>query len=45
MNSEIMHITDIEVADPQPIISVIDSLPDREYHNMADIEKSVGQVL
>jgi HEAT repeat protein len=40
------HMTDIEVADPQQrIISVIDSLPDREYQNMADVEKSVGQVL
>jgi hypothetical protein len=39
------HMTDIEVADPQRIISVIDSLPDREYQNMADVEKSVGQVL
>jgi hypothetical protein len=39
------HMTDVEVADPQRIISVIDSLPDREYHNMADVEKSVGQVL
>jgi Protein of unknown function (DUF2795) len=39
------HMTDIEVADPQRIISVIDSLPDREYKNMADVEKSIGQVL
>lgn len=34
-----------EVADPQGIIGVIDKLPDREYENMADVEKSVGQVL
>jgi Protein of unknown function (DUF2795) len=39
------HITDSEVADPQRIISVIDRLPEREYKNMADVEKSVGQVL
>jgi hypothetical protein len=39
------HMTDVEVADPQRIISVIESLPDREYQNMADVEKSVGQVL
>lgn len=39
------HMADIEVADTQHIISVIDSLPDREYLNMADVEKSVGQVL
>ena len=39
------HMTDVEVADPQCIISVIESLPDREYQNMADVEKSIGQVL
>lgn len=39
------RMTDVEVADPPRIISVIDSLPDREYQNMADVEKSVGQVL
>jgi hypothetical protein len=40
------NMTEVEVADPQQrIISVIDSLPDREYQNMADVEKSVGQVL
>jgi hypothetical protein len=39
------HMKDVEAADPQRILSVIDSLPDREYQNMADIEKSVGQLL
>jgi hypothetical protein len=39
------HMTVLEVADPQCIINVIDNLPDREYQNMADIEKSVGPVL
>jgi len=39
------HMTDVEVAEPQSIISVIDSLPDREYQNMADVEKSISQVL
>jgi hypothetical protein len=40
------QMTDVEVADPQGIIiTVLDSLPDREYKNMADVEKSVGQVL
>jgi hypothetical protein len=38
-------MTEVEVADPQGIIGVIDKLPDREYENMADVEKSVGQVL
>ncbi len=40
------HMTEVEVAeDPQSIIGVIDRLPDKEYQNMADVEKSVGQVL
>jgi hypothetical protein len=39
------HMTEVEVADPQGIMGVIDRLPEREYQNMADVEKSVGQVL
>jgi hypothetical protein len=39
------HMTEVKIADPQGIIGVIDKLPDREYENMADVEKSVGQVL
>jgi hypothetical protein len=39
------HMTEVEVADPQAILDVIDRLPDKEYGNMADVEKSVGQVL
>ena len=39
------NMTDMEVADPQGILSIIDSLPDREYQNMADVEKSLGQIL
>jgi hypothetical protein len=38
-------MTDMEVTDPQHILSVIDSLPDRKYQNMADVEKSLGQIL
>ncbi|HEX2971234.1 MAG TPA: DUF2795 domain-containing protein [Tepidisphaeraceae bacterium] len=26
------------------VIAVLEKLPDREYHNMADLEKAVGQV-
>jgi len=36
---------EVEVADPHAILDVIDHLPDKEYGNMADVEKSVGQVL
>jgi phage tail tape-measure protein len=39
------NMTDMEVTDPQHILSVIDSLPDRKYQNMADVEKSLGQIL
>ena len=39
------HMTEVEVRDPQGIMNVLDKLPEREFQNMADIEKSVGQVL
>lgn len=39
------HMTEVEVDDPSGIINVIDRLPDRKYQNMADVEKSVGQVI
>jgi hypothetical protein len=38
-------MTEVEVADPQGVIGVIERLPDREYQNMADLERSVGQVI
>jgi hypothetical protein len=38
-------MTEVEVADPQGVMAVIDRLPEREYQNMADVEKSVGQVV
>jgi hypothetical protein len=39
------QMSKVEVADPQGIIGVLERLPDREYQNMADLEKSVGQAL
>lgn len=39
------QMTTAGVADPQSIAGVLDRIPDREYQNMADLEKSVGQVL
>jgi hypothetical protein len=39
------HMTDMEVTDPQRILNIIDNLPDREYQNMADVQKSLGQIL
>jgi hypothetical protein len=35
----------MEVTDPQRILSVIDSLPDRKYQNMADVEKSEMKIV
>jgi hypothetical protein len=39
------NISNIEVEDPNTILDIIDKLPDREYNNMADVEKSVGSVI
>jgi hypothetical protein len=39
------NMTGKEVVYYQDTLSVIDSLPDREYQNMADVEGSVGRVL
>jgi hypothetical protein len=36
-------MTEVKVDDPPGIINIIDRLPEREYQNMADVEKSVGQ--
>ena len=38
-------VSNIEVEDPNTILDIIDKLPDREYNNMADVEKSVGSVI
>jgi hypothetical protein len=38
-------IKEVEVADPQGVIGIIDRLPDREYQSMADVERSVGKVI
>jgi Protein of unknown function (DUF2795) len=39
------HAPDAGIKDTESVLNVIDRLPDREYTNMADIEKSLGQVL
>src|ERR687886_1594663 len=38
------NVSNIEVGDPNAILDVIDRLPDKEYNNMADVEKSVSSV-
>ena len=39
------HISKVEVEDPKTILSVIDKIADREYNNMADVEKSIRDIL
>jgi hypothetical protein len=39
------HMTEVEVVDLERIINVIDRIPEKEYTNMADVERSVGQEL
>jgi hypothetical protein len=39
------NISNIEVKDPDTILDIIDKLPNREYNNMADLEKSVSNVI
>ena len=39
------NISNVEVEDPDTILDVIDRLPDREYNNMADVEKSVSSII
>lgn len=39
------NISEIETQFPNELLNVIDQLPDRKYHNMADVEKSVRDVL
>jgi hypothetical protein len=39
------NISSVEVTDKDAILDVIDRLPDREYNNMADVEKSVSNVM
>ena len=39
------NISKVEVGDPNAILDVINRLPDKEYDNMADVEKSVSSVM
>ena len=39
------NISETEIQFPNELLNVIDQLPDRKYHNMADVEKSVRDVL
>ena len=39
------NVSNVEVEDPDTILDVIDRLPDREYNNMADVEKSVSSII
>ena len=39
------HISKAEVKDPNIILNIIDKIADKQYHNMADVEKSISRVL
>jgi hypothetical protein len=39
------NISKVEIGDPDAILDVIDRLPNREYNDMADVEKSVSSVI
>jgi hypothetical protein len=39
------NISNVEIGDPDAILDVIDRLQDREYNDMADVEKSVSSVM
>jgi Protein of unknown function (DUF2795) len=39
------NISNIEVEDKGTILDVIDRLPDREYNNMAEVEKSISSII
>jgi len=39
------NICKVEVQATTDILNVINQLPDRKYNNMADVEKSIGEIL
>jgi Protein of unknown function (DUF2795)/Zinc finger, C2H2 type len=39
------NISKVEIGDPDAILDVIHRLPDREYNDMANVEKSVSSVI
>ena len=39
------NISKVEVQATTDILNVINQLPDRKYNSMADVEKSIGDIL
>ena len=39
------NISKVETRDPNAILDIINRLPDRQYNDMADVEKSVGRII
>jgi uncharacterized protein DUF2795 len=39
------NISKVKVEDPKAILSIIEQIADREYNNMADVEKSIRNIL
>jgi Protein of unknown function (DUF2795) len=39
------NLSQINSSDSNKILDILNSLPDREYHDMVDVEKSVGSMI
>lgn len=39
------HASQAGISDTEAVVNVLDKLPDKQYTDMADVEKSVGQVI
>lgn len=39
------NISNVEVKDPDAILNILDQLPDKNYYNMAEVEKSIYDTL
>jgi hypothetical protein len=40
-----MNVSNVEVKDPNTILNILDQQTDKKYNNMADVEKSIRDIL
>ena len=40
-----MNVSNVEVKDPNAILNILDQLTDKKYNNMAEVEKSIRDIL
>jgi hypothetical protein len=40
-----MNVSNVEVKDPNAILNILEQLTDKKYNNMAEVEKSIRDVL